>query len=128
MLADRQSFSQLQLSSKNLQHNFILNMMSIMHGSLSQFSKFNPRNGSLPPMIWLILCELWVNQAWENYDFICIVAKLANHHTQTLISESWYIYIYIYYTNIYIYIYIYIYYKHIYIYIYIYIYISGIHV
>ena len=38
-----------------------------MYGSLSQFSKFNPRKGSLPPVIWLISRELWANQAWIPY-------------------------------------------------------------
>ena len=51
------------------------NMTSFMYGSLSQFSKFNPRKGPLPPVIWLISRELWAEQAWGNFDFICMVAK-----------------------------------------------------
>ena len=75
MTADRQSFSQVQQSSKNLQYNDILNITTFMYGSLSQFLKFNQRNGSLPPAGWLISRELWTKQTWENSEFICMVAK-----------------------------------------------------
>ena len=58
MPADKQSFSQLQQSAKNLQHDGILDMTSFMQGLFSQFWKFNQRKGSLPPGICLISGDL----------------------------------------------------------------------
>ena len=51
MPADRQSLARYNDHSKHLQYNGILNMTSFMKDSLSQFSEFNHRKGSLPPVI-----------------------------------------------------------------------------